>query len=153
MCDDEVQAEIRRAWDDWQDRLAPDDMRFLENAAADVAVLASDESVRARFRDGVTRFAAQYAAFRTARKAWDANPRTWRAEMGRPTNPLGAIWPYTYGTGWKGWQDLKPAGCGGRAWSPLLHEIEKEVPMILGAYGLLAVTHDKILPQSTRING
>lgn len=152
MYDDEVQAEIRRAWDNWQDKLTPDDMRFLRKAAADVAVLAIDERVRARFHDALTRFAAQYAAFRTAREAWDANPHTWRAEMGRPINPLGALWPYTYGTGWKGWQDLEPAGRGRRAWNPLLCEIEKEVPMILGLYALLAVIHDKILPQSPRIN-
>lgn len=152
MWDDKVQAEIRRAWDDWQDKLTPDDMRFLENAAADVAMLASDESVRARFRDALAQFAAQYAAFRTAREAWDAKPRRWRAEMGKPTNPLGAIWSHTYGTGWKGWQDLEPAGLHGRIWSPLRHEIEKEVPWILGAYALLAVIHDKILPQSPRIN-
>lgn len=152
MWDDELHAQIQGAWDDWQDKLSPEDVRFLENAAADVAMLARDDGVRARFRDCLRRFGAQYAAFRTAREAWDANPRTWRAEMGMPTNPLGAIWAYTYGTGWKGWQDLEPPGSGARAWSPLKREIEKEVPLILGSYTLLAVIHDTVLTGPIPIN-
>lgn len=150
MWDDELEAVRAVTWDDWRDRLPPDDMRFLENTATAIAMLAQDGRARARFRDGLTQFASQYAAFRTAHEAWKA--KTWREEMGTPTNPLGAIWPGTYGTGWKRPEDFRPPGFTG-IWVPvqLWRAIEKDVPKVLGDYALLTAIHDKILP-GTPIN-
>ena len=127
----------------WENRLSPDEVRFLRDVADEIAMLATDADVQTRFRQGLTKFASQYARFK---ESWEADQAgTWQPEMGKPANPLGAIWPVTYGTGWKTYDELKPEGA--HTWIPVqIYRAIGEDAQLLGEYALLAVIHDMVLP-------
>jgi len=125
--------------------LSEEEKRFLKNIAQDIAMqvstdgkhLAAAEKMR-HFRGKQTAFAEKWEAHNTAREAFDKDK--WLPSMGKPINPLGAIWPYVYGCRWED-------AIGGRssAEGHFFLAVPKGMTL-LGDYTLLGVIHDKVLP-------
>jgi hypothetical protein len=124
--------------------LPPAAIRFLNNFAKDIAMIVCDRRKMEYFRAQVTQFADKRKAFTIVMEA-DKKGK-WQPAMGRPTDPMGVIWPHEYGTGWKSLNDF------GGGLIPLMYKIYEDAPELLGHYTLLAEIHDRSLPQCDKIN-
>ncbi len=104
--------------------LCPDERQSLSDAAKDVAMLVGTAETMDYFRKQLREFAGKWEAYKTAD---DANRKgEWQASMGKPGNPIDAIWPrFTGGMRLPSYSSVSP---------------------VLGAYALLAVIHDEVLP-------
>ncbi len=123
--------------------LRDEDKQFLSAIAKEVAMLADVSNNRNYFQKQLTEFSDKWNAYKTAHEA--DRKRKWQPSMRKPNNPLETIWPLIYGSSWrdgikksfpeKGKIDLRP------------YHPRKDIKRVLGAYALLAVIHDNILPQ------
>ncbi|MCJ7777228.1 MAG: toll/interleukin-1 receptor domain-containing protein [Sedimentisphaerales bacterium] len=117
------------------------DKQFLSAIAIEVATLVAVPENMDYFQKQLTEFTDKWRAYKTAYEA-DRKSR-WQPSMGRPSNPLGTIWPSIYGSGWSDGAEnfLHPEGGGIR-----IYNFCRDVKFVLGAYALLAVVQDNVLP-------
>lgn len=110
--------------------LCQEDKLFLQDTAQKVAMLvAKPPKTMDYFRKQLTEFADKWTAYETAKEA--ERKGKWQPSMGRPSNPLWAIWPRNAG-----------ASC---------FPDFGDIPPVLGGYALLAIIHDKVLPRCPSI--
>jgi hypothetical protein len=140
-------ARIEKTWNEWSKRVSQTEMRILEATAREVAMLTDDEGSKSRWRTQLNQFGDRWGAFKETHDAWAKG--TWTAKMGTPTNPLGALWPRAYGTGWEVPGDI----CRLDRMSLLqFPSATEDASGLLACYALLAVIHDIVLPGCPRIN-
>ena len=120
--------------------LTDQEKQFLSDIAKDVAMLVSEPEKMSYFREQLTEFGNQWRAYKKASEA-DRKGR-WQASMGKPSNPLGTIWPIVYGDGWINTANFSYDPKNLAQWFPC----RRDVRTILGAYALLAVIQDNVLP-------
>ena len=123
--------------------LLDDDKQFLSAIAKEVATLVAVSNNMNHFQKQLTEFSDKWKAYKTAYEA--DRKRKWQPSMGKPKNPLGTIWPLIYGSGWRdGVEKCFPEKRGiiSIRLSPC-----RDIKGVLGAYALLGVIHDNILPQ------
>ncbi len=111
--------------DDAYESLRQDEQQFLSDQAKDVAMLASQEKQMEYYREQLGEFAEKWKAYKIVQEA--DSKGEWQPSMGRPGNPLEAIWPQFRG-------GMRFPTYGG-------------IRPVLGDYALLAVIHDQILPK------
>ncbi len=129
---------------DWRAGLQQNDVGFLSAIGRRVEMWVADPKngkAMERFRSQLACFGEKWQAYRKARDAWKNG--TWNGDMGEPANPLGAIW-HAYGTGW---ERPEPRGSGLPSFPVYAHDA-----ILPGAYVLLAVVHDMVVPGCARIN-
>ena len=117
--------------------LTTEEKQFLSQIAMDVAMLVTPTEKMHCFQKQVTEFAYKWNAYKTAYEA-DRKGK-WLPSMGKPSNPMGTIWPIVYKDGWRVWEKYDPKNL--MQWYPCIADVRT----VLGAYALLAVIHDKIL--------
>lgn len=104
--------------------LCQEEKLFLQDTAQKVAMLvAKPPKTMDYFRKQLTKFADKWTVYETAKEA--ERKGKWQPSMGRPSNPLWAIWPRNTGT-----NCFPDFG---------------DIPRVLGGYALLAVIHDNVL--------
>ncbi len=139
---------------DWKTGLHPDEIDFLLMIGRKVEILVAGPAgskAMERFRSQLGHFGERWKEYRRAHDAYENG--TWNGEMGEPINPLGAIWPWVYRTGWTQCEDQKPSGRGVlMPMSPHEALIRKDIPELLADYVLLAAVHDMVLAGCARIN-
>jgi hypothetical protein len=119
------------------------DKQFLSAIAKEVATLVAVPENMNYFRKQITEFADKWRAYKTAYEA-DRKGK-WQPSMGRPSNPLGTIWPSVYGSGWRdGVENFLPEE-GGIYYLSRYYPC-RDIKIVLGACALLAVINDNILP-------
>ena len=79
--------------------LTTQEQQFLSNISKDVAMLVSEPEKMDYFREQLSKFSNQWKAYKRAYQA-DSKGK-WQPSMGKPSNPLGTIWPTVYGDGWR----------------------------------------------------
>lgn len=120
--------------------LKPQEKQFLSDIAKDVAMLVSKPEKMDCFREQLTEFSNQWKAYK---RAYEADRKgKWQPWMGKPSNPLGTIWPIIYGNGWRNPASFSYNPRNLMQWFPCVGDVRT----ILGAYALLAVIQDKVLP-------
>jgi len=113
--------------------------QFLSGIAKDVAMLVVKPKKMDYFRKQLREFGEKWEAYRKAHQA-DRKGK-WQPSMGKPSNPLGTIWPAAYGSGWEDdiARERKP--------SYGVHVVPPPCvayPPMLVAYVILSVIHDNI---------
>ena len=122
--------------------LSAEDKQFLSEIAKEVAMLVVTSEKMDCLQKQLTEFADKWKAYKTA---YEADRRgKWLPSMGKPSNPMGTIWPIVYRNGWRVSEKYDPKNL--MQWYPC-----RDVRTVLGDYALLAVVHDKILPHCPSI--
>ena len=116
--------------------LCQEEKQFLSDMAEEVAMLVAKPEKRHHFCENLIEFREKWEAYKTA---YDARRKgKWQPSMGTPDDPLATIWPRSDGRPLSGGAFRFPY-CGGA------------IRGVLGAYALLAVIHDKVLPNCPTI--
>ena len=111
--------------------LCQEEKQFLSDMAEEVAMLVAKPEKRNYFCKNLKEFGEKWEAYETA---YDARRKgEWQPSMGMPDDPLATIWPRSDGRPLSAGAFRFPY-CGGA------------IRGVLGAYALLAVIHDKVLP-------
>lgn len=106
--------------------LQQDEKQFLSDIAEKLALLVAKPEKRNYFCKNLIEFREKWEAYKIA---YDARRKgKWQPSMGKPYNPLETIWLRFAGEGWFPF-------CGG------------DICHVLGAYAILAVIHDNVLPK------
>lgn len=114
-------------------RLSAKDKRFLLDIAKEIAMLVDIPEKMDYFQKQLTEFADKWGEYKAVTQA-DSEGK-WQPSMGKPGNPLDTIWPPYISHPGRFPYYLYPRG----------------VRTILGAYALLGVINDKVLPHCPSI--
>ncbi|MGA2679221.1 MAG: hypothetical protein ABSF37_07970 [Sedimentisphaerales bacterium] len=104
--------------------LGDKDKQFLSDIAKQVAMLVAEPQKMGYFRKQLSEFADKWTAYEATKGA--ERKGKWQPSMGRPSNPLWAIWPRNAGA-----SSFPDFG---------------DIPPVLGGYAILAAIHDNVLP-------
>ena len=118
--------------------LTTKEKQFLSDISKDIAMLVGEPEKWDYFREQLTKFSNQWKAYK---RAYESDRKgKWQPSMGKPSNPMGTIWPIVYRDGWRVWKKYDPKNL--MDWYPCIADVR----LVLGAYALLAVIHDNVLP-------
>jgi len=123
-----------------------EEKHFLDQIAQDVAILVSTyeqtsaATIMNHFRKKLIEFVEKWETYNVAYETHSKGK--WFPWMGKPPNPLGAIWPAVYGFKW---EDATDPMWLQRAHRGVLSYFCSRDMQLLGDYALLGVIHDNVL--------